>query len=125
MLNNKPEVNMQHLNQYQLWQAINNPPLSHLDPCQMAQREYQRRFVEHQPLGQGLEYPTEVIYELALYSGHDLPVPFQCESKYHVVTPEPYRVLPYETKAGTKHMWCPICKHKEHIDYANQFGHVE
>ena len=43
----------------------------------------------------------------------------------YVVTPEPYRVLPYETMAGTKHMWCPICATKEHHHYGNHFGHVE
>lgn len=116
---------MLNLNQYQLWQLINNPTLLDLAQHQAAELEYQRRFVMHQPLARGLEYPTEVIYELALWSGHDLPVPFKCDSVHHVVTPEPYRVLPYETKAGTKHMWCPNCATLEHRDYGNQFGHAE
>ena len=87
--------------------------------------EYQRRFVGYKPLGLDLEYPTELIYELAFWSGNELPVPFRCESKHHIVTPQHYRTLPYETKAGTKHMWCPVCKVSEHQDYGNQFGHVE
>ena len=43
----------------------------------------------------------------------------------HVVTPEHYRTLPYETKAGTKHMWCPKCAVIEHHEYSASFGHVE
>ena len=116
---------MQQANVYQLWQIINHPSITDLQTHHNAISEYQRRFLEHKPLGQALEYPTEVIYELAIWAGHDLPVPFQCQSKYHVVTPEHYRTLPYETKAGTKHMWCPNCSAREHHDYGNKFGHVD
>ena len=76
---------MLDLNHYQLWQLINNPTLLDLAQHQAAELEYQRRFVMYQPLARGLEYPTEVIYELALWSGHDLPVPFKCDSAHHVV----------------------------------------
>lgn len=116
---------MQNANQYQLWQIINHPSITDINTAHQAMLEYQRRFSQHQPLGQGLDYPTEVIYELALWSGHDLPVPFCCDSKYHVVTPEHYLTLPYETKAGTKHMWCPKCAATEHQDYSVSFGHTE